>query len=146
MGLVYPKHFNALAFRFQADRQPVSAAEPPGATKMAIYRSVSKSDAATKELAVEFLLQDTGGAVQWDTTFPIIEEEDCFRIPAWSADGRAAMPLSVVRNLQILGKDADGYDLRERPYDESAGPNPTDARLEELKTNAANFYKLLRGE
>lgn len=113
---------------------------------MAIYRSVSKSDAATKELAVEFLLQDTGGAVQWDTTFPIIEEEDCFRIPAWSADGRAAMPLSVVRNLQILGKDADGYDLRERPYDESAGPNPTDARLEELKTNAANFYKLLRGE
>lgn len=113
---------------------------------MPIYRLVLKSDAATRELAVEFLLQDTGGAVQWDTTFPIIEEDDCFRIPSWSADGRAAMPLSVVRNLAILGKDESGNDLKERPYDESAGPNPTDARLEELKTNAAAFYKMLRGD
>src|SRR5882762_7359577 len=110
------------------------------------YRIISKSDAATKELAVEFLLQDTGGAVQWDTTFPIIEEDDCFRIPAWSADGRAAMPLSVVRNLEILGKDGDGNDLKERPYNDSAGPHPSPDRLEELKANAAAFYKMLRGE
>ena len=110
------------------------------------YRIISKSDAATKELAVEFLLQDTGGAVQWDTTFPIIEEDDCFRIPAWSTDGRAAMPLSVVRNLAILGKDENGSDLKERPYNDSAGPHPSPDRLEELKANAAAFYKLLRGE
>ena len=110
------------------------------------YRIISKSDAATKESAVEFLIQDTGGAVQWDTTFPIIEEDDCFRIPAWSADGRAAMPLSVVRNLAILGKDESGNDLKERPYNDSAGPHPSPDRLEELKANAAAFYKMLRGE
>jgi len=113
---------------------------------MPIYGAVSKSEAATPEAAVEFLLRDTGGAVQWDTTFPIIEEEDCFRIPAWSADGRAAMPLSVVRNLMILGKDENGDDLKERPYNESAGPHPTPDRFEELKANAAAFYKMLRGE
>ncbi len=111
---------------------------------MSVYRSVSKSDAATKELAVEFLLQDTGGAVQWDTTFPIIEEEDCFRIPAWSADGRAAMPLSVVRNLAIIGKDENGNDLKERPEFESVGPNPSPDRLDEMKRNALELHKLLK--
>jgi len=115
-------------------------------TQMPAYRIISKSEASTKEAAVEFLLQDTGGAVRWDSTFPIIEDDDCFRIPAWSADGRAAMPLSVVRALATLGKDADGNDLKERPYNDSAGPHPTPDRLEELKANAANFYKMLRGE
>ncbi len=113
---------------------------------MPIYRVVSKTDAATPEQAAEFIRHDTGGQVCHDPTFPVIEEEDCFRIPVWSADGRAAMPLSVVRNLVILGKDENGNDLKERPYNESAGPNPTDARLEELKANAAAFYKMLRGD
>src|SRR5882762_1316603 len=108
------------------------------------YRIISKSDAATKELAVEFLLQDTGGAVQWDTTFPIIEEDDCFRIPVWSADGRAAMPLSVVRNLAILGKDADGNDFKERSEFESVGPSLTPDRLDEMRKNAAELRRLLK--
>src|SRR5258708_2511276 len=104
-------------------------------TQMPIYRVVSKTDAATPEQAAEFIRRDTGGQVNYDPTFPIIEEEDCFRIPAWSADGRAAMPLSVVRNLAILGKDESGNDLKERPYNESAGPHPSPDRLEELKAN-----------
>ena len=110
---------------------------------MPAYRIISKSDAATKELAVEFLLQDTGGAVQWDTTFPIIEEDDCFRIPAWSADGRAAMPLSVVRNLAVLGKDENGNVLKERSEFESVG-NPTPDRFDEMRKNAAELHKLLK--
>jgi len=113
---------------------------------MAVYRTVSKTDATTPEAAAEFIRHDTGGQVNYDPTFPVIEEEDHFRVPVFSMDGRAAMPLSVVRNLAILGKDESGNDLKERPYNESAGPNPTDARLEELKANAAAFYKMLRGE
>jgi hypothetical protein len=113
---------------------------------MSIYRTVSKTDAATPEQAAEFIRQDTGGQVNYDPTFPVIEEDDHFRVPVFSTDGRAAMPLSVVRNLAILGEDENGNDLKERPYDESAGPHPTTDRLEELKANAAAFYKLLRGE
>ena len=113
---------------------------------MAVYRTVSKTDATTPEAAAEFIRHDTGGQVNYDSTFPVIEEEDHFRVPVFSMDGRAAMPLSVVRALATLGKDADGNDLKERPYNESAGPNPTDVRLEELKENAAAFYKMLRGD
>ncbi len=113
---------------------------------MPIYRVVSKTDAASPEQAAEFIRHDTGGQVNYDSTFPVIEEEDHFRVPVFSLDGRAAMPLSVVRNLAILGKDEKGNDLKERPYNESAGPHPTPDRLEELKANAAAFYKMLRGE
>src|SRR6267378_4916089 len=112
-------------------------------TQMPAYRIISKSEASTKEAAVEFLLQDSGGAVQWDTTFPIIEEEDCFRIPVWSADGRAAMPLSVVRNLAILGKDENGNDLKERSEFESVGPSLTPDRLDEMRKNAAELQRIL---
>jgi hypothetical protein len=113
---------------------------------MAVYRTVSKTDATTPEAAAKFIRHDTGGQVNYDPTFPVIEEEDHFRVPVFSMDGRAAMPLSVVRNLEILGKDENGNELKERPYNESAGPNPTSDRLEELKANAAAFYKMLRGE
>jgi len=65
---------------------------------MPIYRTVSKTDAATREQATEFIRHDTGGQVNYDPTFPVIEEEDHFRVPVFSLDGRAAMPLSVVRN------------------------------------------------
>ena len=108
------------------------------------YRIISKSDATTKEAAVEFLLQDTGGAVQWDTTFPIIEEDDCFRIPAWSADGRAALPLHAVRELAKLGLDSNGNELQERDGFESVGPNPTPDRLDEMRKNAAELQRILK--
>ena len=61
---------------------------------MPVYRTVSKNDAATPELACDFIQQDTGGAVMHATAFPVIEEVDCWRVPVWSSDGRAAaMPL-----------------------------------------------------
>jgi len=113
---------------------------------MPVYRSVLKVDAATKEAAVQFILDDTGGAVMHDVAFPVVDEGDSWRVPVFSLDGRPSAPLHVVRELAKLGLDADGNDLRERPYNESAGPNPTDARLEELKANAAAFYKMLRGD
>ena len=113
---------------------------------MAVYRSVLKSDAATKEAAVQFILDDTGGAVMHDLGFPIIDEGDSWRVPVFSLDGRPSAPLHVVRELAKLGLDVDGNELKERPYNESAGPNPSAARLEELRANAAAFYKVLRGE
>jgi hypothetical protein len=111
---------------------------------MAVYRLVSKSDASTPEAAVEFIRQDTGGAVLYDTTWPIIEEEDHFRVPCFSFDGRSAMPLSVVRSLAVLGKDENGNELKEREEFESVGPNPTDDRVSEMRRNAAELHKLLR--
>jgi hypothetical protein len=60
---------------------------------MPVYRTVSKSDAATAEAASQFILDDTGGAVQHAKAFPVIEEVDCWRVPVFSADGHAVMPL-----------------------------------------------------
>jgi len=111
---------------------------------MPIYRSVLKSEATTPEAAVEFIRQDTGGAVLYDTTWPIIEEEDHFRVPCFSFDGRSAMPLSVVRSLAVLGKDENGNELKEREEFESVGPNPSPDRLDEMKRNSAELQKLLK--
>ena len=60
---------------------------------MPVYRIVSKSDAPTAEAAAEFIRQDTGGVVQYANAWPIIEEVDHFRVPCFSSDGRASMPL-----------------------------------------------------
>ena len=60
---------------------------------MPIYRNVSKTHAATPEAAAEFIRQDTGGIVMDATAFPVIEEEDCWRVPVYSTDGHATMPL-----------------------------------------------------
>ena len=62
---------------------------------MPIYRCVSKSDAATPEAAAQFILDDTGGVVQYASAWPIIEEADHWRVPCFSLDGHAAMPFPV---------------------------------------------------
>ena len=62
---------------------------------MPIYRCVSKTDAATPEAAVQFILDDTGGSVMHATSFPVIEEQDCWRVPVFSTDGKASMPFPV---------------------------------------------------
>jgi hypothetical protein len=60
---------------------------------MPTYRIVLKSDASTPEAAAEFVRQDTGGVVMHATAFPVIEEEDCRRVPVFSTDGHGSMPL-----------------------------------------------------
>ena len=62
---------------------------------MPIYRNVSKTDASTQEAAAQFILNDTGGTVQHASAWPIVEEEDCWRVPVFSTDGRASMPFPV---------------------------------------------------
>jgi hypothetical protein len=62
---------------------------------MIVYRNVSKTDAATPESAAQFILNDTGGAVQHATAWPILDEEDCWRVPVFSTDGKASMPFPV---------------------------------------------------
>jgi hypothetical protein len=111
---------------------------------MPTYRTVSRNEAATPEAAVEFIRLDTGGAVLHDTTFPVIDEVDYWRVPVFSLDGRSAMPLHAVRALAVLGKDADGNELKEREEFESVGPNPTDDRVSEMRRNAAELHKLLK--
>ena len=115
---------------------------------MAVYRSVLKSDAATKEAVVQFILDDTGGAVMHDVAFPVIDEGDSWRVPVFSFDGHSGAstaPLHVVRELAKLGLDANGNELKERDGFESVGPNPTPDRLDEMRRNAAELQRLLRG-
>jgi hypothetical protein len=60
------------------------------------YRTVSKNDAATPELACEFIRQDSGGVVAHASGLAVVDEGDCWRVPVWSSDGRAAsMPLPL---------------------------------------------------
>jgi hypothetical protein len=67
---------------------------------MPVYRIVSKSDAPTAEAAVEFIRQDTGGVVTHAAGFPVIEEQDYWRVPVGSSDGKAAaMPLPFSANF-----------------------------------------------
>jgi hypothetical protein len=58
-----------------------------------IYRNVSKIDAATLELACEFIRQGTGGQVQRAEGFDVLDEGGYWRVPCFSLDGRASMPL-----------------------------------------------------
>src|SRR5258708_13804336 len=111
---------------------------------MAVYRSVLKADAATKEAAVQFILDDSGGAVMDDLAFPVIDEGNSWRVPVFSLDGRPSAPLHVVRELQKLGLDTDGNQLKERDGFESVGPNPTPDRLDEMRKNAAELQRLLK--
>ena len=114
---------------------------------MPIYRLVLKSDAATKEAAVQFILDDTGRAVMRDVAFPVVDEGDSWRVPVFSFDGHSGAstaPLHVVRELAKLGLDADGNQIRERDGFESVGPNPTPDRLEEMRKNAAELQRLLK--
>ena len=60
---------------------------------MPTYRIVLKSEASTPEAAAEFIRQDTGGVVMHATGLPVIEEEDCWRVPVFSTDGHGSMPL-----------------------------------------------------
>jgi hypothetical protein len=60
-----------------------------------VYRTVSKSEAATPELACALLRQETGGQVQRAQGFDVIDEGDYWRIPVFSTDGRASMPFPV---------------------------------------------------
>ena len=62
---------------------------------MPIYRNVLKTDAAAPEAAARFILDDTGGTVQHASAWSIIEEEDCWRVPVFSSDGRASMPFPI---------------------------------------------------
>jgi hypothetical protein len=62
---------------------------------MPVYRTVSKTDAATPEAAAQFILDDTGGSVRHASAWPIIEEADHWRVPVFSTDGRASMPFPV---------------------------------------------------
>src|SRR5882762_3018918 len=114
---------------------------------MPVYRIVLKADAATPEAAVQFILDDTGGAVMHDLAFPVIDEGDSWRVPVFSFDGhsgRSSAPLHVVRELAKLGLDADGNELKERDGFESVGPNPTPDRLAEMRRNAAEMQKLMK--
>ena len=43
---------------------------------MPIYRCASKSDATAPEAAAQFILDDTGGAVQYGSTWPINSAEE----------------------------------------------------------------------
>jgi len=96
--------------------------------KMPVYRTVSKSDAATAEAAAEFIRQDTGGAVTHASGFAVIDEGDCWRVPVFSMDGHAAMPFPVgavfpvdhcVSNSEI-DRQIRQFD-RERPEFKSKG-------------------------
>jgi hypothetical protein len=111
---------------------------------MPVYRGVLKADAATKEGAVQFILDDTGGAVMHDVAFPVIDEGDSWRVPVFSLDGRPSAPLHVVRELAKLGRDTNGDELKERDGFESVGPNPTPDRLVEMRKNAAELQRLLK--
>jgi hypothetical protein len=62
---------------------------------MPIYRNVLKADADTPDSAVQFILDDTGGVVQYASAWPIVEEEDCWRVPVFSTDGKASMPCPI---------------------------------------------------
>jgi hypothetical protein len=95
-----------------------------------VYRVVSKSDASTPEAAADFIRQDTGGAVMHAIAFPVIEEVDCWRVPVWSSDGRAAaMPLPRGAVFPVDHRVSDGeidrqvhqFDLKERREFESKG-------------------------
>ena len=100
---------------------------------MPVYRTVSKNDTATPEAAAQFILNDTGGAVMHATAFPVIEEVDCWRVPVWSSDGRAAampLPRSAVfpSDCRLSDKEIDkqinqfNYQgLKERREFDSAG-------------------------
>jgi hypothetical protein len=68
---------------------------PQKESEMPIYRNVSKANAATPEAAAKFILYDTGGVVQHANAWPILDEEDCWRVPVFSTDGRASMPFPV---------------------------------------------------
>jgi hypothetical protein len=93
---------------------------------MPTYRCVSKSDAATPEAAAEFIRQDTGGVVQYASAWPILDEEDCWRVPVFSMDGHAAMPFPVgavfpTDNRMSEAEIEKQISQFERPEFESAG-------------------------
>ena len=94
-----------------------------------VYRSVSKTEAATREAAAQFILNDTGGTVEHASGWPIIEEADHWRVPVFSTDGRASMPFPVgavfpndnrASNSEI-DRQIHQFDLKERREFESAG-------------------------
>ena len=58
-----------------------------------VHRLVSKSEASTAEAAIEFIRQDTGGQVQHAQGFEVVDEGDHWRVPVFSLDGHASMPL-----------------------------------------------------
>jgi hypothetical protein len=94
-----------------------------------VHRLVSKSEASTPEAAVEFIRQDTGGAVMHASGFPVIDEGDHWRIPVFSLDGHGAMPFPVGAVFPVDQRVSDGeidrqvhqFDLKERPEFESKG-------------------------
>jgi hypothetical protein len=96
---------------------------------MPIYRTVSKSDAATPEAAAQFISEDAGGVVQYASAWPIIEEADHWRVPCFSSDGRASMPFPIgavfpkdnrASNSEI-DRQIHQFELKERREFESVG-------------------------
>jgi len=94
-----------------------------------VHRLVSKSEASTREAAVEFIKQDTSGQVQRAQGFDVIDEGDCWKVPVFSTDGHpGGMPLP---NGAVFPKDnrMSAADIekqinqfgRERPEFESKG-------------------------
>jgi hypothetical protein len=93
---------------------------------MIVYRNVSKTDAATPEMACEFVRQYS---VAHASGFPVIDDGDCWRVPVWSSDGRAAtmpLPLGAVfpSDSRLSEKELDRQINQfgtERPEFESKG-------------------------
>src|ERR1051326_195985 len=96
---------------------------------MPVYRTVSKNDAVTAEAAAKFILDATGGVVQHASAWPIVEEENCWRVPVFSTDGKASIPFPVAAvfpgdnraSNSEIDRQVHQFDLKERREFDSAG-------------------------
>src|SRR6266478_2507775 len=71
------------------------------------YWPVFKTQASTSEAAAEFVEQDTNGLVLYDSSWPIVETKDEFRVPVVRRDGGPA--LSICDIHVALRKFAQQY-------------------------------------
>jgi hypothetical protein len=96
---------------------------------MSVFRFVSSQDAKTAAAAEAYVSWDTGGQVV-PVPGETVEVSNGWRVSCFSMDGRASLPLHVIQNLAVIGRDADGNVLEERPQFESVGPDPQDQKLD----------------
>jgi hypothetical protein len=90
------------------------------------FRTVGIIDAKTAEDAKAWVVAESGGACI--PTGLVKEVSGGWAVAVHSLDGRASMPLHVIQNLAVIGRDADGNLLEERPQYESVGPDPHDQK------------------
>jgi hypothetical protein len=57
------------------------------------HRLVSKTEAATPDAACEAIRLETGGQVQHAQGFEVVDEGDHWRVPVFSTDRHASMPM-----------------------------------------------------